>query len=82
MWSGAESQSVVEFYEVVVILEDGKATIFIEWKINDLKIGKGFLYLHECTLHVAAVQVVLEEERDFKRKSGIHIAALKNFQVN
>jgi uncharacterized protein len=62
-----------------ILVEDGKPLLFVECKTNDLNIGKGLLYLHERMPHIAAVQVVLEEERDFKHKNGIRICGAAKF---
>jgi predicted AAA+ superfamily ATPase len=70
----------VDLHEVdFVLIEDGKPLLFIECKTNDLNIGKGLMYLRERMPHVAAVQVVLNEDRDFKHKSGIRICGAAKF---
>jgi uncharacterized protein len=70
----------VDLHEVdFVVLEDGEPLIFVECKTKDLNLSRGLLYLHERMPHVPAVQIVLEEERDFMHKTGIRICSAAKF---
>jgi predicted AAA+ superfamily ATPase len=70
----------VELHEVdFVLMEDGKPTLFVECKTSNLEISKGFSYLHHRMPGIPALQVVLDEERDFVEKSGIRVCGAARF---
>jgi predicted AAA+ superfamily ATPase len=70
----------VELHEVdFVLMEDGKPTLFVECKTSNLEISKGFYYLHHRMPGIPALQVVLDEERDFVEKSGIRVCGAARF---
>jgi uncharacterized protein len=70
----------VDLHEVdFVVLEDGKPVSFVECKTKDRSIGKGLLYLHQRFPATPAIQVVLEDENDFKHINGIRICGAGHF---
>ncbi len=70
----------VDLHEVDFVLrEDGKPLLFIESKTADLKIGKGLSYLHRRMPQVPAVQIVLDEDRDFIDKRGVRVCGAARF---
>jgi predicted AAA+ superfamily ATPase len=70
----------VDLHEVdFVVIEDGKPLLFVECKIKERDIGKGLLYLHARFPAVSAVQVVLEDDGDFKHVNGVRICGAVRF---